>query len=353
MAKRVTASRADTSLGPETRVCVLHGTDPMLKRLRFEALREVLESARGDVDVIVFDAATATLADVLDECRSLSLLGGYKLVVVDGADQFVSAHRDAMERYAKDPADQATLVLRSERWNRGKLDKLIDKVGGVLKCEPLSAAQAKAWLGQRAQQAHGRAIAPAAAGMLVDRLGRDLMRLDNELAKLSVMAEGTGAIQPTHVQQLVGRSSDEQAWAVQEAVLTAFAGAGSAGNRSATTPGRSSRGGQAIEKIHELVDQAGQADVLVAYFVADLIRKLYLGTMMHKQGAGPDPIAQRLKLWGSRRAAFLSLIKRVNEHTVGQWFDQIVRFDAQAKSGLGKPMRNLECFCAWLADEIK
>ena len=37
---------------------------------------------------------------------------------------------DMMERYAEHPSESATLVLRCSKWNAGKLDRLIEKVGG-------------------------------------------------------------------------------------------------------------------------------------------------------------------------------------------------------------------------------
>ena len=54
----------------------------MVLRLHFEALRGALEAEHGEVDTIQFDGQKASLADVLDELRSLALLQRHKLVVV-------------------------------------------------------------------------------------------------------------------------------------------------------------------------------------------------------------------------------------------------------------------------------
>jgi DNA polymerase III delta subunit len=45
----------------------------------------------------MFDGSDAELAEVLDEVRTFSLLGGRRIVVVSGADPFVSRHRAALE----------------------------------------------------------------------------------------------------------------------------------------------------------------------------------------------------------------------------------------------------------------
>ncbi len=345
MAKRSSATgggRVGSAPNAQTRLCVLYGVESMLMKQHFESLRDALQAKHGEIDTIVFDGETASLADVLDELRSMSLLGPYKLVVVDSADRFVTTHRSAIERYAQSPVDHATLVLRGPKWHKGNLDKLIAKVGCVIRCDQLSAVQAKQWLVDRAGAGHGQKLASDAAAMLINRLGTDLFRLDGELAKLAATVSDDESIGTMHVEALVGRSSDEQAWAVQEVVLASLVGNARGGGT-----------GRAIEKVHELIDHAGQAEVLVLYFVADLFRKLYVGVMMQRQGYGDQRIAEHLKLWGSRRTAFMNAVRRLDERRAAMLFDRIVKADMRAKSGLGRGERNLECFCAAMTDESR
>ena len=353
MAKRSSTSTRQSLFDAGTRVCVLHGSEPMVKRLHLDTLREAMNAAHGEADLIRFDGQSVSLADVFDELRSFSLMQQHKLVVVDDAEAFVTAYRAAIERYTANPVDHATLVFICRRWNRGNLDKLIAKVGVIIKCDVLTSVQAKPWLTKRAQGEHNRTLTPQAAGALVDRLGCDLMRLDSELAKLALIVESGEPITPGHVDQVVGRSSDEQAWVIQEAILTVLASS-SGRSESGWSDSRGGSGGAvsggAIEKVHELVDQAGQAGILVSYFVADLIRKLYLGFMMKRQGHGDQQIAGRFKLWGPRRAIFFAAIQRLDEGVLKRMFDQVVRYDLRSKSGQGDSVRNLECFCASLAD---
>ncbi len=332
-----------------TRICVLYGTEPMLLRLCFDSLRSVIESVHHRFETVRFDGQTASLADIFDHLCSLSLLAPYKLIVVDAADVFVTAHRQALERYAAKPVDHATLILRSQKWHRGKLDQLIERVGCVIKCEPLPAGNAKTWLIDRAKDVYQRTLDPVAAMALVDRLGCDLMQLDGELAKLAVTVGADQRIGLSHIDHVVRRGGDEQAWAVQEAVLASLVQwASASGGRTAAAPG--GRAG-VIEKIHDLVDHAGQADVLVAYFVADLVRKLLLGAMMKRQGYGAQQIAQRFKLWGPRKRLFMTVLDRIDESALSRMFDQVIRFDVRSKTGRGSPVRNLECFCGLLAGQ--
>ena len=353
MAKKAASSTKSADLGTQTRVLVLCGSEEMTKRELFAQLREAInKELDADIDPKILDGQRVQPAEVFDELRTMSLLQPYQLVVVDDADQFVKSYRDMVERYAESPAEGATLVLRSTNWNSPKLDKLVEKVGAKVKAEPLSMADAVSWLIKRAPSRHQRKLDKECATTLVERLGTGLMRLDNELAKLALMVGDGESIDGKMIDQLVGRSSDEQAWAAQEAVLAALASPGRTG-RLGAVGADATPGGLAIEAIHELVDLAGQPDVLVMYFIADLIRKLHLAAMLRKQKVNDFQIASELKLWGPRKDTFFTVLNRLGSKATGDMLRQIVKLDARSKSGYGKPLANLECFCATLADEMK
>ncbi|MFG0251216.1 MAG: DNA polymerase III subunit delta [Phycisphaeraceae bacterium JB051] len=344
MAKRTTKKSAskDISLDENIRICVLYGPEMMLKKQYMQQLRSIMEEAHGEVQTIQFNASDCSLAEVFDELRSYGLMQQYKMVIVDEADEFAKEHRDALTRYADAPVDHGTLVLRSTKWNKGNLDKAIDKVGCLIKCDAPTPAVAATWLVAQSK-VHKCKLDKATAQILVSRIGCDLMRLDAELAKLSLLVEPGAKIDEKLIDQVVGRSSDEQAWVVQEAILQAL----SSGNALGKTAG-----GKAIEKIHELVDLSNQHEVLVLYFVADLMRKLNVALQMRKAGAADAEISRQMKLWGPRQTLFMSLLRRLPEYRAGALLDQVVKADAGSKSGLGNAMRNLECFCTILSDSL-
>ena len=190
MARKTPAKSVE--MDAHVRVLAVHGPEDAIKKEKIDQLRAALEKEHGEVQRFTFDGKIATLAEVFDEVRGYSLMGGYKLVIVDPADDFVKAHREPLERYAQNPVDHATLVLRAVGWNRGNLDKYIAKVGAVIKCEPPKPAEAVARLVARAKDVHGMSIERPAAQLMVDRLGVHLVRLETELDKLAAMAGDGG-----------------------------------------------------------------------------------------------------------------------------------------------------------------
>lgn len=332
------ARTATVTLDASVRICVFHGHDQMIQRLRLEQLQRALEKEHDAVQITILDGRTVALAEVFDELRGYSLLAPYKLIVVDAADEFIKNHREAMQRYAAEPVDHATLVLRGPKWHKGNLDKLIARVGAVIKCDVPSVREARQWLIARATAEYRLSLDLPLASELVDRLGPDLMKLDSELAKLAVCAGPDGKIGRQWIEQLVGRSSDEQAWTVQETILQLIKTADAA---------------PALAQVHEMVQIAGQPALLVLYFVADLLRKLSVAAAMQRASTPPEVIAQQLRLWGSRQKLFFDALDRLGHHRIDREFTRIVDLDRRAKSGLGDHRKNLECFCVNLADILE
>ncbi|MEQ9460035.1 MAG: DNA polymerase III subunit delta [Phycisphaeraceae bacterium] len=330
-------STSRVKLDTTQRIVVLHGKERLLQQLYLHELMRALRDEHGEADPMIFDGRSATLAEVFDELRTFGLMQSHKLVVVEEAEAFVKEHRQALERYAESPPEHATLVLRSPVWRKGNLDKRIAKVGAIVGCDPLSVREAAGWVVKRSKAQHGVAISPAAGALLVERMGVALSRLDMELGKLAAMVEGE-TILPGDVERAVGRTSEEQAWAVQDAALASLV---------------SGRAHHALEGITELIDLAGQPEVLVTYFVADGVRKLSLAQRLTARRVGAGEIAKRLKLWGPRSRVFLEAAGRLDPEAVGRLFDRAVESDARSKSGFGSARRNLETLCVRLADVSK
>lgn len=328
MAKRPAKDPAPDFTGAEP-IVVLHGKEPFLQTEHTRRLREAVEGRSSEpVETLRHEGKTAQLADVLDDLRSVGLMQQHKIVIVADADPFITAHREALERYAESPEPTATLVLRPGTWNASwKLHKAIRKVGVVVKCESPNEADAARWLTRRAAEHHRVKLEPRIAGRLVERLGADLGRLDSELGKLAAGLSEGEAITAERIETLVGHASEEKAWEIQEALLS--------GN-----PAR------AIAKLHELIDLAGQPDVLVTYFVADLMRKLHHAAVMLGERQNEFTVCKALRIWPKeRQTPFIRAAKRLGTDGAARLLDGLVELDRRSKSGFGKTTPNLERFC--------
>jgi len=325
------------------RIVVLHGPEAFLRTELTTKLRDLLvESTGGEVDTVRFDGNTAKLADVLDECRSFGLMQQHKLVVVDDADQILKDDgRAIVERYADSPAPDATLVLRSARWHPGNLDKAISKVGTIFKCEIQSERDAISVARRWAVQRHNAEIEPDAATMLIERLGADLGRIDTELAKLAAAAAQAGADGPPTittqlVQSMVGRTREEEVWAIQAELL-------------------SGQPARALSLLGALFDQNPRnAAVPVSYAVVDLAKSISAASRAMNAGEPAGSVGKKLKLWPMpKQQAVLGIAQRVRPEDAAQLLRDALDTDAGLKSGGGDPRRLLELMAVKLTSAVR
>lgn len=324
MAKRTSTTAAKIPASDDA-VVALVGKEIFLRTEHTAALKAALENAHGQVDVVRFDGDSASAAEVLDECRSFGLLAGHKMVVVDESDRLLNTEsRPLFERYCESPCEGATLVLRAEKWNRGKLDKLIDAAGSFVKCDAVDDAKATAWAGRRCAQKHGHPIEGDAARALISKLGTDLGRIDAELAKLAAGIEDDLPITRAHVVELVGQTREEELWSVQAEILS----------------GDCER---AIGYVRRLLDGAPRdAAVPVTFACVDLARKLAGLSAAKAQGRDARSAAKDLKIWGPGQQEMLRAAGRMSPGEAQRLLARAIDADAAQKSGLGRPDRVLE-----------
>lgn len=325
MAKRAAAGKSagksdglTFAFDASMRVVLIECKDAFVRTDCTRRLRAALEAEHGDIEQFVFQGSEATPADVLDELRSVGLMTPHKLVVVDQAEQMVKEEQRAMfERYAEQPADSATLVLRTESIPKGKLDQMIEAVGAVVRAKPPSDVDAASWLVERAKQAHGTSIAKNAAAALVARIGVDLLKLDSELGRLGALASGdagNGAIDVALVDEQVGQSREQAVWSIQADLL-------------------SGRPGAAVRAVREALDVSRHPEELVSWAMVDLCRKINAFAVAADQRADLRGLARAMRLWGDGSERIVEIGRRLSPAAAAKLFDRAVQTDRSLKSG--------------------
>ena len=323
---------------PAARIVLLHGPDAyQLNGWTKKIIEALQESEGGEVERFDFDGQEVDLATVLDELRSYGLIQRHKVVVLDHAADFLTGQekrREAMERYAAKPVDNATLILRSETWRKGNLDKAIAKVGMIHQVEAPTPAEAATWCRRRADRDFGVSFDPQAADALVRMVGPDLGRLSTEVDKLAAAAGEGGTITRSTIAELIGISREEKVWALQSEIL-------------------SGRGDAAGAMFHELMDIGRQPMELMTWSVTDMLRKLHAVSRLKRQGVPANAINQRLKIWGPSIRTFHGAAGRLEPDELSALFDRAIRMDQHNKSGRGDPRRSLEVLTLQIADKMK
>jgi DNA polymerase III subunit delta len=215
---------------PATGMIVLFGGDLFLKRLVMKGVRNQVVGPDADVPVAEFDCEERLpeWRDVMDELATASLFGGGgpRLVILEGADRFVSSHRQRLEDYAAKPKTSGVLVLEVDEWaSNTRLYKALDQLGLQIDCRPpqkgkskdLDEAAIAKWIAAWAKSAHGLAMPADAARHLLELTGPVFGLLDQNLAKIAVLVPPGGKTTTEQVQEIVGGWKSKSIWELVDA----------------------------------------------------------------------------------------------------------------------------------------
>lgn len=303
-------------------VYALVGSDSFLQLLK---LREILALLPSDVQRTDVDGERAELAEVLDECRSFAMFGGGKIVVVRNADDFISRFRESLEDYCAKPSDSATLVLRCETLPKNqRIYKAIAKSGQVEECTPPSDRALAKWITDHAKT-HRVQIAPQAAEQLADLIGPDLGKLDTELAKLALAADGK-TIQPQHIGQAVVFQREQKMWDMTNALA--------AGDPA-----------EALRRWRHLLSTEPSSEFRAVTWLGMWLENVRKALAMKRQGMNAAAIAQQLRLWPREiQQPFFKTAEELGEAGVARALDLLAEVDRNSKSGVGEAATNVERF---------
>jgi DNA polymerase-3 subunit delta len=219
-------------------VCVLFGDEPFLKRLALAAVRKSIVGDDRDVPVTSHDCEERLpdWRDVADELATVSLFGGGpRLVILQRADGFVTANRPRLEDYVAKPRTSGVLLLEVDDWpGNTRLYKAVDQAGLQINCRPPERQQGKTksldegaivkWIVGWGKSQHQLTFDKDAAQLLLDLTGPSFGVLNQDLAKLSLLAKPGEKITAEAVQQIVGGWRTKTTWDLIDAAAAGEAG---------------------------------------------------------------------------------------------------------------------------------
>jgi DNA polymerase-3 subunit delta len=200
-------------------VYVLVGDEDFLKRQVSAALRVLVFGAeKDDFGLSTHPGDKAVFASIRAELETMPFLAPHRLVIVEAADKFVTAHRPALEKYVGDPSPTGVLVLDVKTWPATtKLAKLVPPAATIT-CKAPQDYKLPDWCIKWAAARHGKQLVLPAARLLVELVGNEMGLLDQEINKLAVYVGSATRIESADVDVLVGQSRTEKTFKIFDAV---------------------------------------------------------------------------------------------------------------------------------------
>ena len=182
------------------------------------AEHHILNESEASFNLSVFYGKDANWADVLNACRRYPMFAERQVVLLKEAQQMKDVEK--LEPYIETPLSSTVFVVSYKEKKldaRKKFAKLVKENGVLVTTKKMYDKDVPAWT-QELVHSKGLTISPRGLALLVDHIGNDLTRIENEIDKLSVnLGKGTN-ITEDDIEKYIGVSKDYNVFELQAAL---------------------------------------------------------------------------------------------------------------------------------------
>jgi DNA polymerase-3 subunit delta len=179
----------------------------------------VLDEAEKGFNQMVLYGRDVSVDDIVSNAKRFPMMAERQVIIVKEA-QDLSRSIEKLASYANQPQPTTVLVLNYKYKKidkRKALYKALSKAGVVFESKKLYENQVADWI-RRVLSGKNYDISPKAAQMLVEFLGTDLSKIDNELNKLKIVLPKGTQITPEHIEENIGISKDFNNFELRKAI---------------------------------------------------------------------------------------------------------------------------------------
>jgi DNA polymerase-3 subunit delta len=197
----------------------LEGDEPyFIDKIVEYAEHKILSESEASFNLTVFYGRDADWASVVTACRRYPMFAEKQVVLLKEAQQMKDI--DKLESYVENPLPSTVFVVSYKDKKvdgRTNFAKVLKKKGEVLTTKKLYDNQLPEWTKDMVR-GKGYDITPQALRLLVDHIGNDLNRLENEVDKVWLNLGSTKLIDEVAIEKYVGISKEFNVFELQDAI---------------------------------------------------------------------------------------------------------------------------------------
>ena len=179
----------------------------------------VLKEEEKGFNQMLLYGRDVTVEDIVSNAKRYPMMAERQVIIVKEA-QDLSRSIEKLTDYVEKPQPTTVLVIcykYKKIDKRKKLHKAIAKSGVIFESKRLYENQVADWI-RKELQSRSYQISPKASQMLVEFLGTDLSKIDNELQKLQLISPKGTTITPELIEENIGISKDFNNFELRKAV---------------------------------------------------------------------------------------------------------------------------------------
>src|SRR5258705_988253 len=182
------------------------------------AERHILSESEAFFNLTIFYGKDANWPDVINACRRYPMFAEREVVLLKEAQQMREVEK--LESYIENPLHSTVLVVSYKEKKldaRKKFAKLIKEKGVLLTTKKMYDNQLPEWTTDLLQT-KGLTITQKGVALLIDHIGNDLTRIENEVDKICVNLGKRTNITEDDIEQYIGVSKDYNVFELQSAL---------------------------------------------------------------------------------------------------------------------------------------
>ncbi len=181
--------------------------------------KNVLSDEEKGFNQTVLYGRDVSIEDIISTSKRYPMMADRQVVIVKEAQDLIKTI-DKLESYAENPMLSTVLVMCYKYKTldkRKKVTKYLAKSGVVYESKKLYENQVGDWI-KRVLSGKNYSIEPKASAMLVEFLGTDLSKINNELEKLQIILPKGTIISANHIEENIGFSKDFNVFELRKAI---------------------------------------------------------------------------------------------------------------------------------------
>lgn len=198
----------------------LEGDEPyFIDMLVDHAEHKILSESEAGFNLTIFYGRDADWAAVVNACRRYPMFAERSVVLLKEAQHMRDI--DKLEPYIENPLSSTVFVVSYKEKKvdaRTKFAKLLKQNAEVFTTKKIYDSQLPEWASNMVQQ-HGLTINQKALQLLVDHIGNDLSRIQNEIEKLAVNLGSRKNITEDDIETYIGVSKEFNVFELQDAMV--------------------------------------------------------------------------------------------------------------------------------------
>lgn len=182
------------------------------------AEHKILNESESSFNLSVFYGKDANWADIVNACRRYPMFAERQVVVLKEAQQMRDVEK--LETYMENPLASTVFVVSYKEKKldaRKKFTKLVKEKGVLVTTKKMYDRELPEWT-QTLIHSKGLTISPKGLALLVDHIGNDLTRIENEIDKLSVNLGKRTNITEDDIEEYIGVSKEYNVFELQAAL---------------------------------------------------------------------------------------------------------------------------------------